>query len=86
MAIDLEELKNKLVTVESLSELHYHNIDTYAKQVDPHFSGFMITQGNSLFTGNAAFLDDVNAKALVLDYGVKLAFTENGLEIVFLDK
>lgn len=53
----MAELKNKVVTVESLAALHTHNQEAYMSQIDPAGSGTFIMDGainaNSLKIGNA---------------------------------
>lgn len=75
----MAEIKDKVVTVESLSILHEHNKDTYMPIVDPVGSGTMRMNGNGVFSGGL----DVNS--LTINSNVKLAPNGDGLEIVFLE-
>lgn len=76
----MAEIKDKVVTVESLSVLHEHNKETYMPMVDPTGSGTMTMDGNANFSGV------VKVNSLMLGTNVKLVPTENSLEIVFLDE
>lgn len=67
-------IKDKVVTVESLSALHEYNKDNYMTKVDPVGSGTMTIDG------------DVNANSFMIGSNVKLVPTGNALEIVFLNK
>ena len=63
----MAEVKNKVVTVESLAAVHTHNQDTYMTKDDPTGSGTMTMTGNGDFSGvvNAGSLKIGNA---VLEY------------------
>ena len=78
-------IKDKIVTVESLSALHEHNKNTYMPMVDPTCSGTMTMNGDANFSGNVN-AGDVNAGSLIIGSNVKLVPTGNSLEIVFLNK
>lgn len=65
----MAEVKDKMITVESLSALHEHNKDTYLTKVDPTASG-TFTMDGVIKLGNAT-----------LSYNN----SENALEIVFVD-
>lgn len=69
------EIKDKVVTVESLSTLHEHNKDTFMPMVDPVGSGTMTMNGDASFSG-----------ALTIGSNIRLVSTGNSLEIVFLDE
>lgn len=47
----MAEIKNKIVTVESLQALHTHNEDTYMTQSDPTGVGTMTMTGSGDFSG-----------------------------------
>lgn len=69
----MAEVKDKVVTVESLSALHEHNKNTYMPMVDPTGSGTLT-------------IDSINASSIMLGSKAKLIPTNDGLEIVFLDE
>lgn len=69
----MAEIKDKVVTVESLSALHEHNKDTYMTKIDPTGSGTIT-------------IDGINAGFIMLGSNAKLIPTNDGLEIVFLDE
>lgn len=73
----MAEIKDKVVTVESLSILHEHNRNTYMPTVDPIGSGTMTINGNGNFSG------DVNASSLTINSEVQLVPMGNGLKFVF---
>lgn len=76
----MAEIKDKVVTVESLSALHEHNKNTYMPMVNPAGSGTMTMDGNASFSG------DVVVGSIMIGSNIRLVPTENALEIVFLDK
>ena len=76
----MAEIKDKVVTVESLSTLHEHNKNTYMPMADPVGSGTMTMNGNASISG------DVVVGSLMIGSNVKLVPTEDGLEITFLDE
>lgn len=76
----MAEVKDKVVTVESLSTLHEHNKNTYITKSDPSGSGTMTMEGDASFSGS------VTVNSLMIGNNVKLVPTENSLEIVFLDE
>lgn len=47
----MAEVKDKIVTVESLAALHTHNADTYVTQSDPTGVGTMTMTGDGNFSG-----------------------------------
>ena len=63
----MAEVKNKIVTVESLAAVNTHNQETYMTKDDPSGSGTMTMTGNGDFSGvvNAGSLKIGNA---VLEY------------------
>ena len=71
----MAEIKDKVVTVESLSTLHEHNKNTYMSATNPVGSGEMTINGNASFTGS-----------VLIGSNVKLVSTGEGLSIVFLDE
>lgn len=50
----MAEVKNKIVTVESLAAVNTHNKDTYMTKVDPIGSGTLTMTGDGAFTGDVA--------------------------------
>ena len=68
----MAEIKDKIVTVESLSALHEHNKNAYMPVVNPTGSGTLT-------------IDNINAGCIMLGSNAKLIPTNDGLEIVFLD-
>lgn len=69
----MAEIKDKVVTVESLSALHEHNKNTYMPMVNPTGSGTLT-------------IGSINANSIMLGSNAKLITTNDGLEIVFLDE
>lgn len=47
----MAEVKNKIVTVESLAAVHTHSKDTYMTKSDPTGVGTMTMTGDSNFSG-----------------------------------
>ena len=47
----MAEVKNKIVTVESLATVHNHNKDTYMTKSDPTGVGTMTMTGDGNFSG-----------------------------------
>ena len=76
----MAEIKDKVVTVESLSILHEDNKNTYMVKNDPTCNGTMTMDGNANFSGN------VDVGSIMIGSKIKLVPTENALEIVFLDE
>lgn len=76
----MAEIKDKLVTVESLAILHEDNKNAYMTKTDPTGSGTMTMEGNADFSGN------VNVGSFMIGSRVKLVPTENSIEIIFMDK
>ena len=74
------EIKDKIVTVESLSTLHEHNKDTYMPMADPIGSGTMTINGDGNFSGN------INVNSITINSSVKLVPNADGIEIVFLNQ
>lgn len=76
----MAEIKDKVVTVESLAALHENNKNTYMPKTDPTCSGTMTMDGDADFSGN------VNVGSFTIGSNVKLVPTGNALEIVFLNE
>lgn len=76
----MAEVKDKAVTVESLSAMHEHNKDTYMSMVDPAGSGTMTISGDGNFSGS------MNVGSLMIGSNVKLVPNGDSLEIVFLNE
>lgn len=47
----MAEVKDKIVTVESLAAVHTHNVDTYMTKSDPTGVGTMTMTGDGDFSG-----------------------------------
>lgn len=75
----MAEVKDKVVTVESLSTLHEHSKNTYMFMDNPSGSGTMTMDGDANFSG------DMNVGSLMIGSKVKLVPTGDALEIVFLN-
>lgn len=76
----MADVKNKVVTVESLSALHEHNKENFVNKVNPVCSGTMTMDGDANFSGN------VNMGSFMIGSNVKLVPTGNALEIVFVNE
>lgn len=76
----MAEIKDKVVTVESLSILHEHNKETYMPMVDPVGSGTMTINGDGTFSG------DLNVSSITINSNVRLIPNADGIEIVFLNQ
>lgn len=76
----MAEIKDKVVTVESLSILHEHNKDTYMPIVNPIGSGTMTINGDGNFSGN------LNVSSITINSSVKLVPNADGIEIMFLNQ
>lgn len=76
----MAEIKDKVVTVESLSVLHEHNKNTYMPVVDPVGSGTMTMDGSGNFSGN------LNANSITIGSNIRLVPSEDGLKIEFLNQ
>lgn len=74
----MAEVKNKVVTVESLAAVHTHNQDTYMTKSDPVGVGTMTITGDGAFTGDVT-TNTVTLGNAILSYDV----TENALKISF---
>ena len=75
----MAEVKNKIVTVESLAAVNTHNQETYMTKSNPTGSGTLTMNGNGSFTGGvtAGSLTIGNA---VLNYDT----SEGALKISFI--
>ena len=76
----MADIKDKVVTVESLSVLHERNKETYMPMANPTGSGTMTMDGSASFSG------DVTVGSIMIGSKVKLVPTGDSLEIVFLDE
>ena len=76
----MAEVKDKYVTVESLSILHEHNTKSYMPMYNPTGNGTMMMDGNASFSGS------VNIGSLMIGSKIQLVPTEDGLEILFLEE
>lgn len=75
----MAEVKDKVVTVESLAALHTHNQSAYMVQTNPTGSGTFSMSGDGNFTG------DVDANSLTLGNAVlNFDATEGALKISFV--
>ena len=74
----MAEVKDKLVSVESLAVLHEDSKKTYKPMANPTGSGTMTMDGNADFSGN------VNVGSITIGSNVKLVPTGDRIEIIFL--
>lgn len=74
----MAEVKNKVVTVESLAAVNTHNQETYMTKVDPTGSGTLSMSGDGTFTG------DISSTTITLGNAI-LSYdtTEGALKISF---
>lgn len=77
---ETKEVKDKIVTLETLDILHKHNKETYMPMADPTGNGKMTMNGNATFSGN------VNVTSFTLGSKIRLVPTSDSIEIVFLDE
>lgn len=75
----MAEIKDKIVTVESLAALHEDNKNTYMPKTDPTGSGTMTMNGDANISGN------INVGSITIGSNVKLIPTGDRIEIVFLE-
>ena len=74
----MAEIKDKVVTVESLATLHTHNQETYMTKSDPTGVGTMT------MTGGANFSSIVNVGSLKIgDANIEYDSTDGVLKITF---
>lgn len=76
----MAEIKDKVVTVESLSVLHENNVKTYMPMSNPTGNGTMTMDGNANFSGN------ITVGSLMIGSNVKLVPAGDRIEIVFVDE
>lgn len=76
----MAEIKDKVVTVESLSILHEDNKNTFMTKDNPVGNGSMTMNGDANFSGN------VDVGSIMIGSKVKLVPTENAIQIVFLEE
>jgi hypothetical protein len=75
----MAEIKDKVVTVESLAALHEHNKQTYMPKTNPVGEGTMTMNGNANISG------DMVVGSLMIGANIKLVPTGDALEIVFVN-
>lgn len=74
----MAEVKDKVVTVESLAAVNTHNQETYMTKSDPTGSGTMT------MTGDANFSGDITASSLTIGKAtINYDSTEGALKISF---
>ncbi len=76
----MAEIKDKVVTVESLAALHQDSKNSYMQKSDPIGSGTMTMDGNANFSGN------VNVGSISIGSNIKLVPTSDRIEIIFMDE
>lgn len=76
----MAEIKDKIVTVESLSALHEDNKKSYMAKSNPVGSGTMTMDGGANFTGN------VDVGSITIGSSVKLVPAGDRIEIVFINE
>ena len=76
----MAEIKDKVVTVESLSFLHEHNKSAYMPTTDPTGNGTMTMNGDGNFSGN------LNVNSITIGSKMKLVPTNDRIEIVFINE
>lgn len=76
----MTEIKDKVVTAESLKILHENNINSYMQKNNPAGNGNMTIDGNADFTGS------VNVGSFMIGSKVKIVPMGDSIEIVFLDE
>lgn len=75
----MAEVKDKIVTVESLAAVHAHNQNSYMAKTNPVGSGVLSMTGDGNFTGDVAS-NSVSLGNAVLSYDT----AENALKISFI--
>ena len=75
----MAELKDKVVTVESLAAVHTHGKNTYMTKNNPNGSGMLSIDGNGSFSGS------VNVDSLIMGNTI-LSYdeSEGALKVSFL--
>lgn len=76
----MAEIKDKVVTVESLAALHEHNKDAYMPKTNPVGDGTMTMNGDANISG------DMVVGSLMIGGNVRLVPTGDSLEIVFVNQ
>lgn len=75
----MAEVKDKVVTVESLATVHTHNQETYITKSNPTGNGILSMTGDGNFTG------DVTSNSMTLGNAVlNYDATEGALKISFI--
>lgn len=75
----MAEVKNKVVTVESLAAVNTHNKDTYMTKTNPTGTGTLTMTGDGSFSG------DITTSSLTLGNAVlNYDTTEGALKISFV--
>lgn len=69
------EVKDKIITVESLSALHDHNKNSYMSASNPTGNGVMTMNGSASFSGD-----------IMIGSNIKLVPSGDALSIIFLDE
>ena len=75
----MAEIKNKVITIESLAAVHAYNQDTYMTKTNPSGSGTFSMSGDGNFTGDIT-TNSVTLGNAVLSYDQ----TEGALKISFV--
>lgn len=76
----MAQIKDKVVTVESLSALHEDSKKTYMTMTNPVGSGSFTMEGDAKFSGN------INVGSISIGSNVKLVPTSDRIEIIFLNE
>lgn len=76
----MAEIKDKVVTLESLAVLHENNEKSYMPMSNPTGNGTMTMDGNASFSGN------ITVGSLMIGSNVKLVPAGDRIEIVFVDE
>ena len=76
----MAQIKDKVVTVESLSALHEDSKKTYMKMNDPAGTGTMTMDGDADFSGN------INVGSISIGSNIKLVPSGDRIEIIFLNE
>lgn len=81
----MAEIKDKIVTVESLAAVHTHSQNTYMTQVNPNGSGKFSMNGDGNFSGSI-YTDSLVMGNIILGYdsiegALKVSFVANESEI-----
>lgn len=76
----MAEVKDKVVTVESLATVHEYNKNTYMSMANPSGSGTMTITGDGNFSGN------LNVSSITIGTKIQLVPVDDRIEIVFLEE